>query len=75
MTFSSVLKKNWVPKKYNSQEVQKISEKFSLEEITSKLLVIRNINIENIELFLNPTIKNTLPNPYLLNDNELQFYH
>lgn len=68
MKFNSVLNKNWVAKKYNNLEVQEISEKFSLKEITSRLLAIRNINIENIELFLNPTIKNSMPNPYQLTD-------
>ena len=68
MNFNSVLKKNWVLNKYNNQEVIQISEKFSLKEITSRLLSIRNIGIQNVELFLNPTIKNSMPNPYQISD-------
>ena len=68
MNFNSVLKKNWVLNKYNNQEAIQISERFSLKEITSRLLSIRNIGIQNVELFLNPTIKNTIPNPYQISD-------
>ena len=44
------------------------SEKYSLNEMVARLLSIRKKNIENIELFLNPTIKNLLPNPLHLKD-------
>ena len=45
-----------------------IKETFSLDEITSKLLSIRNIKKEEINSFLNPSIKNFLPNPNNLLD-------
>jgi single-stranded-DNA-specific exonuclease len=70
MNFNAVLKKNWIFKKFDNNQVTKISEKFSLKEITSRLLAIRNINFEEIELFLNPSIKNTMPNPFSINDME-----
>jgi len=70
MIFNSVLKENWVEKKFDNQEAIQISQKFSLNEITSRLLSIKKIGIQNIELFLNPTIKNTMPNPYDLSDME-----
>ena len=41
---------------------------FSLDEITSKLLSIRNIKKDEVNSFLNPSIKNFLPDPYILND-------
>jgi len=63
MNFKSVSNKSWQFKKYDNNKVQQISEKFSLEEITSRLLAIRNIEINSIEQFLNPTIKNFLSNP------------
>jgi len=66
MNISSVSGKNWVYKKYKSSDIQDISEKYSLSETTSKLLAIRKANIKNIELFLNPKIKNLLPNPMQL---------
>ena len=47
-----------------------IKENFNLSEIVSKLIAIRNIKIEEINLFLNPKIKNLLPNPFILKDME-----
>ena len=66
MNFTSVNGKNWKFKKFNSADIKKYSEDFSLSEITAKLLAIRKNNIEDISLFLNPTIKDLLPNPLKL---------
>ena len=68
MSLSSVSGKNWLFKKFNSTEITKLSEEYSLTETVAKLLSIRRKNIENIELFLNPKIKNLLPNPLRLKD-------
>ena len=70
MNFTSVNGKNWKFKKFNSADIKKYSEDFSLSEITAKLLAIRKNNIEDISLFLNPTIKNLLPNPLKLKDTK-----
>ena len=70
MNLASVSGKNWVFKKFNDNLVQKYSEEFSINEIIARLLIIRNIKSEDVDLFLNPTIKNLMPNPYLLNDME-----
>ena len=68
MTASSVSGKNWIYKKFDYSDIKKFSEKYSLNEMVARLLSIRKKNIENIELFLNPTIKNLLPNPLHLKD-------
>jgi len=68
MNFSSVTGKNWLYKKFDSLEAARYAENYSLDEITAKLLAIRKKNIENIDLFLNPKIKNLLPNPFILKD-------
>ena len=68
MNKTSVTGKNWIFKKYNIQDTKKISEDYMVSEIVAKLLSIRKKNIENINLFLNPKIKNYLPNPFLLKD-------
>ena len=70
MNLASVSGKNWVFKKFNDNLVPKYSEEFSINEIIARLLIIRNIKSEDVALFLNPTIKNLMPNPYLLNDME-----
>ena len=70
MNFTSVSGKNWVFKKFNSSDIKIYSEDYSLSEIVAKLLSIRKKNIEDIGLFLNPTIKNLMPNPLTLKDME-----
>ena len=62
MNFSSVSGKHWSFKRFDSLSVDKLVEDYSLSEITAKLLSIRKSNIDNIELFLNPKIKNLPPN-------------
>ena len=68
MNLKSVTGKNWVFKKFSHQEIIFLKENFSLDEITSKLLSIRNIKKEDVLSFLNPSIKNFLPNPEILSD-------
>lgn len=68
MSFSSVSGKNWLFKKFDTSDIIKFSENYSLSEIVAKLLSIRKKNIDNINLFLNPKIKNLLPNPLHLKD-------
>ena len=43
MISNSVSNKNWIFKKYNKQDVLFYKENYSLDELTSKLLSIRNI--------------------------------
>ena len=68
MNLSSVSGKNWKFKKFDNSDIKIYSENYSISEITAKLLAIRKKNIENIDLFLKPTIKNLLPNPFQLKD-------
>ena len=70
MNSLSISGKNWILKKYNQEELLHIKNNFSLDEITSKLLSIRKIKKEDINSFLNPSIKNFLPNPNNLMDME-----
>ena len=64
----SVSGKNWILKKFNQNDIKYLKENFSLDEITSRLLSIRKIKKEDINSFLNPSIKNFLPNPNILED-------
>ena len=70
MNSLSVSGKKWILKKYNKEDLTFIKETFSLDDITSKLLSIRDIKKEEIDSFLNPSIKNFLPNPNNLIDME-----
>ena len=64
----SVSGKNWTLKKFDQNDIKYFKENFSLDEITSRLLSIRKIKKEDISSFLNPSIKNFLPNPNILED-------
>ena len=70
MNSLSVSGKNWILKKYSEEKSDFLKENFSLDEITSKLLSIRQIDNSEVSAFLNPSIKNFLPNPYNLIDME-----
>ena len=71
MNLTSVTGKNWIFKKFNNDDVKKYSEDYSLDEIVARLIAIRKKNIKNIDLFINPTIKNLMPNPFKLQDMDL----
>ena len=68
MTAISISGKNWILKKFDQDHLLFIKENFYLDEITSKLLSIRKIDKEDINSFLNPSIKNFMPNPNNLLD-------
>ena len=70
MNSLSVSGKYWVFKRFSEEQLNFLKENFSLDEITSKLLSIRQIKKEEVKSFLNPSIKNFLPNPYNLIDME-----
>jgi single-stranded-DNA-specific exonuclease len=68
MNLPSVSGKNWIGKEFNSEEIDFFKTNFFLDEIVAKLLSIRRIKKEEIKFFLDPSIKNILPNPYILKD-------
>jgi single-stranded-DNA-specific exonuclease len=70
MNTLSVSGKNWISKKFNSEEIIFYKTNYFLDEIVAKLLSIRKIKKEEVKLFLEPSIKSILPNPYILKDME-----
>jgi len=68
MNLSSVKGKSWIFKKYNSSDINHYVETYSITEIVAKLLSIRKKNISNIKFFLDPKIKDFLPDPFNLKD-------
>ena len=67
----SVSGKSWISKKFNSEEINFFKTNFFLDEIVAKLLSIRKIKKEEVSFFLEPLIKNILPNPYILKDMDI----
>ena len=70
MNSLSISGKNWLLKKYNQDDLSFLKENFFLDEIISKLLSIRQVKKDEVNAFLNPSIKNFLPNPNVLIDME-----
>ena len=68
MNSLSVSGKNWILKNFIQEDISYLKDNFNLDEITSKLLSIRKIKKSDISSFLNPSIKNFLPNPNILLD-------
>ena len=66
----SVTGKDWILKKFNQDNITFFKNNFFLDDITAKLLSIRNIEKKDIQSFLKPSIKNFLPNPNNLLDME-----
>jgi single-stranded-DNA-specific exonuclease len=64
----SVSGKNWISKEFNSEDIDFFKTNFFLDEIVAKLVSIRKIKKQEVKSFLDPSIKNILPNPFILKD-------
>ena len=60
--------KNWRLAEFDERQTLLISQRYKLDKIISKLIAIRNINVEDISSFLSPDIGKILPDPYILKD-------
>ena len=66
----SLLGNYWNINEDLDREILLLSQKNNLNPLLAKLLLERNIPDELIDEFLNPSIKNNIPNPFLLKDME-----
>ena len=71
MNYKSVTGKNWLFKQYDENYAKKIYETFHFSEILSKIISIRKIELDQIENFINPTIKKNIPNPNSIKDMDI----
>lgn len=63
------MQKKWNVKKYDIEKVEEISNKFNISSNLAKLLISRNIGEDEIDNFLNGTLKD-LKDPYEIKDME-----
>ena len=68
MILNSVLGKDWISKTYSEDVVNSLKNNLNISEILSRLIAIRKINIDEVNIYLNPKLKDTLPNPFVLKD-------
>jgi len=60
----------WKPFNFDKRQSLLVSQRYGLNVLLSKLLVIRNIQLEEIDFFLNPELNKILPDPFILKDME-----
>ncbi|MBT6329250.1 MAG: single-stranded-DNA-specific exonuclease RecJ, partial [Kordiimonadaceae bacterium] len=60
---SSVMGRAWVARPAEHRIVQAISQNHNLPEIFARVVVGRGIDVDTAEVFLKPTLKETLPDP------------
>tara|TARA_B100000963_G_scaffold359785_2_gene388181 strand:+ start:458 stop:2203 length:1746 start_codon:yes stop_codon:yes gene_type:complete len=64
----SLSNKVWKEKIIDQNKIDKLSQKKSITEIFSKLLIARGVDEYNLDQFLKPDIISDLPNPFDLKD-------
>ena len=75
MNKASILGTSWQQKSHDQRQSKLISQRLNLSEVLSDLLAMRDVELENVENFLTPKIKNYLPNPFDLGDVEKGALH
>lgn len=72
----SVLGKNWQEKFIDERQLLTLQQRYEdLGDAVSRLLCVKNIELDDVEEFLNPSIKTSLPNPFELLDMDLAVSH
>ena len=66
--FNSYTDNKWQIKIYDERQTELISQKFEVSNLIAKLFSIRNISIDDIDSYLNPTLKDNMPDPNILMD-------
>ena len=70
----SLLGNYWHIKDFDERLVLSYSQKNKISPLLAKLLFLRDVKKDCIDDFLNPNIKNHLPDPFLLKDMEKSIY-
>jgi len=71
MKYQSITGKEWILSNFNENLSLEISQKLGIDNFLSKLLSIRKITVDNCQSYLNPKIKEFMPNPSVLKDMDL----
>lgn len=64
----SVLGKRWNIKQADERQTLRICQAYDLPPVMGQILASRNVGFEEVEQFLNPSLKLQLPNPSVLKD-------
>ena len=66
--FNSYTNNKWQLKSFDERQAELISQKFDTSYLIAKLFSIRQISVDDISSYLNPTLKDNIPNPDILVD-------
>jgi single-stranded-DNA-specific exonuclease len=58
----------WKPRKYDERLALTLYQKLEISELLSRLLALKNVELEQAKNYLNPTLRENLSNPYHLLD-------
>lgn len=64
----SVRKITWAKKTVNERSLAYMMQKYALNDISSRIILARNDNLDTLDSYLNPQIKSDLPDPFHLKD-------
>ncbi len=67
----SIKRNVWLAREYQAHYALTLAQKYGLDEITARLLALRQIPLAEIEDYLNPTIRHFLPDPFHLKDMQV----
>ncbi|CAO5679770.1 MAG: Single-stranded-DNA-specific exonuclease RecJ [Holosporales bacterium] len=67
-TQRSVLGREWISLKNNDRDILTICQKFNVSALIAELILNRGIDLDAVDAYLTPTIKQTLKDPSLLVD-------
>ncbi len=73
--YQSIMEKQWQAREFDERLANVILQRYELSPIIAKLLAIRNINLDEVTDFLDPKIKNILPDPFGLSGIDLAVDH
>ena len=65
---SSITGKRWIEKPFNERQAMMLSQRLGLSEIIGRLITARGVEYEEAEPFLDPKLRNMLPDPSSLSD-------
>ena len=66
----SVSGRRWVPRLVDERLAEAISQRHELPEILGRVMAARGVALDEAEAFLNPTLRNLMPQPSALRDME-----
>ncbi len=62
--------RRWILREANAREILTISQKAGVEPLLARVLAARGVTYDQTDAYLNPSLRETLPDPYVLKDME-----